>query len=88
MGPARLPGLPTPLSLQAPQGYNYRAEVKKLIPQLHILDEVPTTCTSAPAPQTLSQDWLMVKEAIKEGSVLDILLPRLGRPDTYCRCRY
>lgn len=24
----------------------------------------------------------MVKEAIKEGSVLDILLPRLGRPDT------
>lgn len=24
----------------------------------------------------------MVKEAIKEGSVLDILLPRLGRPET------
>lgn len=30
----------------------------------------------------------MVKEAIKEGSVLDILLPRLGRPDAYCRCQY
>lgn len=67
-------------SNKAPQGYNYRAEVKKLIPQLHVLDEVPTTCTSAPAPQTLSQDWLMVKEAIKEGSVLDILLPRLDDP--------
>lgn len=30
----------------------------------------------------------MVKEAIKEGNVLDILLPRLGRPDTYYRCPY
>lgn len=64
-------------SNKAPQDYNYRAEVKKLIPQLDILDEVPTTCTNLPAPQKLSQDWLMVKEAIKEGSVLDILLPRL-----------
>ncbi|XP_012979188.1 leucine-rich repeat-containing protein 56 isoform X2 [Mesocricetus auratus] len=64
-------------SNKAPQDYNYRAEVKKLIPQLHILDEVPTTCTNLPAPQKLNQDWLMVKEAIKEGSVLDILLPRL-----------
>lgn len=75
-------------SNKAPQDYNYRAEVKKLIPQLHILDEVPTTCTNLPAPQKLSQDWLMVKEAIKEGNVLDILLPRLGRPDTYYRCPY
>ncbi|CAO2583852.1 Leucine-rich repeat-containing protein 56 [Lemmus lemmus] len=64
-------------SNKAPQDYNYRAEVKKLIPQLHILDEVPTTCTNLPASQKLNQDWLMVKEAIKEGSVLDILLPRL-----------
>ncbi|XP_059120625.1 leucine-rich repeat-containing protein 56 [Peromyscus eremicus] len=64
-------------SNKAPQDYNYRAEVKKLIPQLHILDEVPTTCTNLPAPHKLNQDWLMVKEAIKEGSVLDILFPRL-----------
>ncbi|XP_026636917.1 leucine-rich repeat-containing protein 56 [Microtus ochrogaster] len=64
-------------SNKAPQDYNYRAEVKKLIPQLHILDEIPTTCTNLPASQKLNQDWLMVKEAIKEGSVLDILLPRL-----------
>ncbi|ERE79696.1 leucine-rich repeat-containing protein 56 isoform 1 [Cricetulus griseus] len=64
-------------SNKAPQDYNYRVEVKKLIPQLHMLDEVPTTCTNLPAPQKLNEDWLMVKEAIKEGSVLDILLPRL-----------
>lgn len=53
-----------------------------------MLDEVPTTCTNLPAPQKLNEDWLMVKEAIKEGSVLDILLPRLGRPDTYYGPRY
>ncbi|XP_060238491.1 leucine-rich repeat-containing protein 56 isoform X2 [Meriones unguiculatus] len=65
---------------KAPQDYNYREEVKKLIPQLHILDEIPTTCTNLPASQKLNQDWLMVKEAIKDGSVLDILLPRLDCP--------
>ncbi|XP_008852611.1 leucine-rich repeat-containing protein 56 isoform X1 [Nannospalax galili] len=53
-------------SNKAPKGYNYRAEVRKLIPQLHILDEVPTTCTNLPVPQKLNQDWLLVKEAIKE----------------------
>ncbi|KFO26388.1 Leucine-rich repeat-containing protein 56 [Fukomys damarensis] len=62
---------------KAPGCYNYRAEVRKLIPQLRILDEVPTTCTNLPAPRELSQDWLMVKEAIKEGSMLDSVLPSL-----------
>uniref|UniRef100_A0A286XNX3 Leucine rich repeat containing 56 n=2 Tax=Cavia porcellus TaxID=10141 RepID=A0A286XNX3_CAVPO len=62
---------------KAPGCYNYRSEVKKLIPQLRILDEVPTTCTNLPAPRELSQDWLMVKKAIKEGSMLDSLLPPL-----------
>ncbi|XP_013358376.1 PREDICTED: leucine-rich repeat-containing protein 56 [Chinchilla lanigera] len=62
---------------KAPRSYNYRAEVKKLIPQLRILDEVPTTCMDLPVPQELSQDWLMVKEAIKEGSMLDSTLPPL-----------
>nr|XP_045015724.1 leucine-rich repeat-containing protein 56 isoform X1 [Jaculus jaculus]XP_045015725.1 leucine-rich repeat-containing protein 56 isoform X1 [Jaculus jaculus] len=64
-------------SNKPPGGYNYRAEVRKLIPQLHILDEVPTTCTNIPAPRGLNQDWLMVKEAIKESSMLDSLLPQL-----------
>ncbi|XP_008592054.1 PREDICTED: leucine-rich repeat-containing protein 56 [Galeopterus variegatus] len=62
------------------QGYNYRAEVRKLIPQLQVLDEVPATHTDLPAPQKLNQDWLMVKEAIKKGSILDGLLPTLDRP--------
>ncbi|KAM8812750.1 LOW QUALITY PROTEIN: leucine-rich repeat-containing protein 56 [Rhynchonycteris naso] len=67
---------PSP-SNKVPQGYNYRVEVRKLIPQLQVLDEVPATHTGLPASWKLDQDWLMVKEAIKEGSVLDSLLPRL-----------
>lgn len=66
-----------------PRGYNYRAEVRKLIPQLQVLDEVPATHTGLPASRKLDQDWLMVKEAIKEGSVLDGLLPGLGMAATH-----
>lgn len=61
-----------------PRGYNYRAEVRKLIPQLQVLDERPAMHTGLPASRKLDRDWLMVKEAIKEGSVLDSLRPRLG----------
>uniref|UniRef100_A0A8C9JDY2 Leucine rich repeat containing 56 n=1 Tax=Panthera tigris altaica TaxID=74533 RepID=A0A8C9JDY2_PANTA len=53
---------------KVPPGYNYRAEVRKLVPQLRVLDEVPATHTAVPAPRELHQDWLMVKEAIKEGN--------------------
>ncbi|MXQ90441.1 hypothetical protein E5288_WYG016337 [Bos mutus] len=63
---------------QVPQGYNYRAEVRKLIPQLQVLDELPAAHTGLPASQKLDQDWLLVKEAIKEGCTLDSLLPRPG----------
>uniref|UniRef100_A0A667H6J4 Leucine rich repeat containing 56 n=1 Tax=Lynx canadensis TaxID=61383 RepID=A0A667H6J4_LYNCA len=65
---------------QVPPGYNYRAEVRKLIPQLRVLDEVPATHTAVPAPRELRQDWLMVKEAIKEGSVSEGLFPGLDHP--------
>lgn len=65
-----------------PPGYNYRAEVRKLIPQLRVLDEVPATHTAVPAPRELRQDWLMVKEAIKEGSVSEGLFPGLGMAAT------
>lgn len=61
-----------------PQGYNYREEVRRLIPQLQVLDEVPATHTSLPASRKLDQDWLVVKAAIQEGRVLDGLLPILG----------
>ncbi|KAB0377303.1 hypothetical protein FD755_011747 [Muntiacus reevesi] len=64
---------------QVPQGYNYRAEVRKLIPQLQVLDELPAAHTGLPASQKLDQDWLLVKEAIKEGCILDSLLPRPDR---------
>ncbi|XP_058515581.1 leucine-rich repeat-containing protein 56-like isoform X2 [Ochotona princeps] len=63
---------------EAPKGYNYRAEVRRLLPQLQVLDEVPAVQTSLPAPQPLTQDWLLVKKAIKQASVLDSLLPRPG----------
>nr|XP_015107480.1 LOW QUALITY PROTEIN: leucine-rich repeat-containing protein 56 [Vicugna pacos] len=64
-------------SNEAPQGYDYRAEVRQLIPQLQVLDEVPAVHPSLPTSWKLDKDWLMVKEAIKEGSALDSLLPRL-----------
>ncbi|KAF6104592.1 leucine rich repeat containing 56 [Phyllostomus discolor] len=46
--------------------------------KLQVLDERPATHTGLPASRKLDQDWLMVKEAIKEGSILDSLRPRLG----------
>ncbi|KAG5196737.1 hypothetical protein JEQ12_011423 [Ovis aries] len=67
---------------QVPQGYNYRAEVRKLIPQLQVLDELPAAHTGLLASRKLDQDWLLVKEAIKEGCTLDSLLPRPDR--THC----
>nr|XP_055157248.1 leucine-rich repeat-containing protein 56 isoform X2 [Nyctereutes procyonoides] len=70
---------PSPSS-KVPRGYNYRAEVRKLIPQLQVLDEVPAAHTGLPASQKLDQDWLMVKEAIKEAGVFDGLLPGLDHP--------
>ncbi|XP_069910908.1 leucine-rich repeat-containing protein 56 isoform X6 [Oryctolagus cuniculus] len=70
---------PGPAS-KAPPGYNYRAAVRRLVPQLQLLDEVPATHTGLPAPPKLDQDWLMVKEAIKEASVL----PWLGAGRVLC----
>ncbi|XP_036895125.1 leucine-rich repeat-containing protein 56 isoform X2 [Sturnira hondurensis] len=48
--------------------------------KLQVLDERPATHTGLPASRKLDQDWLMVKEAIKEGGVLDSLRPRLDGP--------
>ncbi|XP_040826578.1 leucine-rich repeat-containing protein 56 isoform X2 [Ochotona curzoniae] len=72
---------------KAPKGYNYRAEVRRLLPQLQVLDEVPAVQTSLPAPQPLSRDWLLVKKAIKEAGVLDSLLPRPGGALGIPECR-
>ncbi|KAM5222772.1 leucine-rich repeat-containing protein 56 [Hipposideros larvatus] len=68
------------LHSEVPQGYDYRVEVRRLIPQLQVLDELPATHTSLPASRKLDQDWLVVKTAIQEGRVLDGLLPTLDGP--------
>ncbi|XP_075401251.1 leucine-rich repeat-containing protein 56 isoform X1 [Tenrec ecaudatus] len=70
-------------SNKAPRDYNYRAEVCRLIPQLQVLDEAPVAQTGLPATRTLTEDWLMVKEAIREGGMLDGLLPGLGMGSTH-----
>ncbi|XP_029813198.1 leucine-rich repeat-containing protein 56 isoform X2 [Suricata suricatta] len=67
-------------SNQAPWGYDYRAEVRTRIPQLQVLDDVPAAHMGAPGSRKLDQDWFVVKEAIKEGSGLDSLLPGLDHP--------
>nr|XP_030706809.1 leucine-rich repeat-containing protein 56 isoform X6 [Globicephala melas] len=77
-GLADLDGIGSFPALKVPQGYNYRAEVRKLVPQLQVLDELPATHTRLTTSRKLDHDWLVVKEAIKEGSVLDSLLPGLG----------
>ncbi|XP_068540573.1 leucine-rich repeat-containing protein 56 isoform X2 [Anas acuta] len=62
-------------------GYNYRAEVKKLIPHLEYLDEIPASQTAIPPSKKMNEDWLIIKESIKEaGLARDIswLGPCLG----------
>lgn len=59
-----------PLSqfLQEPD-YNYRAEVKKLIPHLEYLDEIPASQTALLPSKKMHKDWLIIKESIKEGGL-------------------
>ncbi|XP_054998565.1 leucine-rich repeat-containing protein 56 isoform X3 [Sorex araneus] len=67
---------PATAAAQPLQEYNYRAEVRRLLPQLQVLDDLPATQTE-PARPRLGEDWLMVKEAIKASSAQDPWLPRL-----------
>ncbi|XP_078405464.1 leucine-rich repeat-containing protein 56 isoform X1 [Cetorhinus maximus] len=46
---------------------NYRETVKKLIPHLKYLDDIPVSETCIQSNCTVSKDWLIVKEAIKDG---------------------
>ncbi|KAG8515716.1 Leucine-rich repeat-containing protein 56, partial [Galemys pyrenaicus] len=69
---------PSPPNKVTP-GYNYRAEVRRLVPQLRVLDEAPATHTSLPVSPKLDPDWLMVKEAIKGGGALEGRRPEPGR---------
>ncbi|KAM9013767.1 leucine-rich repeat-containing protein 56 isoform 1-T1 [Ara ararauna] len=49
--------------------YNYRAEVKKLIPHLEYLDEIPASQTALLPSNKMHEDWLIIKESIKEGGL-------------------
>ncbi|KAJ7344313.1 hypothetical protein JRQ81_000263 [Phrynocephalus forsythii] len=51
--------------------YNYRAEVKKHIPHLKCLDDVPAHKTALPLLRKMNKDWFIVKQSIKEGSLLE-----------------
>ncbi|KAH1170962.1 hypothetical protein KIL84_006580, partial [Mauremys mutica] len=59
---------PNPESSEVPD-YNYRAEVKKLIPHLKYLDEILANQITIPPSRKMNKDWLIVKESIKEGSL-------------------
>ncbi|XP_048805357.1 leucine-rich repeat-containing protein 56 [Lagopus muta] len=49
--------------------YNYRAEVKKLIPHLEYLDGMPASQTAVSPSSKMNEDWLIIKESIKEGGL-------------------
>ncbi|XP_009694477.1 PREDICTED: leucine-rich repeat-containing protein 56, partial [Cariama cristata] len=49
--------------------YNYRAEVKKFIPHLEYLDEIPASQTALPPSKKMHEDWLIIKESIKKGGL-------------------
>ncbi|XP_059832237.1 leucine-rich repeat-containing protein 56 isoform X2 [Hypanus sabinus] len=46
---------------------NYRKVVRKLIPHLKYLDDIPVSENCTRFNHTASEDWLIVKEAIKDG---------------------
>ncbi|XP_037995508.1 leucine-rich repeat-containing protein 56 isoform X2 [Motacilla alba alba] len=49
--------------------YNYRAEVKKLIPHLKYLDRIPASQTTLLPSKKMHEDSLIIKESIKEGGL-------------------
>ncbi|XP_044126798.1 leucine-rich repeat-containing protein 56 isoform X1 [Bufo gargarizans] len=58
--------------------YNYCVEVKRLIPQLQYIDDVPADQRNPNTPRTPNQDWLMVLDSLKE-SAMSIASVDLGR---------
>lgn len=61
--------------------YNYRAEVKKLIPHLKYLDRIPASQTALSPSKKMHEDSLIIKESIKKGGLardISWLDPYLG----------
>ncbi|XP_075018857.1 leucine-rich repeat-containing protein 56 isoform X3 [Calonectris borealis] len=70
-------------------GYNYRAEVKKLIPHLEYLDEIPASQTALLPSKKMHEDWLIIKESIKGGGLpgdISWLDPYLGAVERQPEC--
>uniref|UniRef100_U3KCB7 Leucine rich repeat containing 56 n=1 Tax=Ficedula albicollis TaxID=59894 RepID=U3KCB7_FICAL len=59
---------PTAESAEDPD-YNYRAEVKKLIPHLKYLDRIRASQTALPPSKKMHEDSLIIKESIKDGGL-------------------
>ncbi|KAM6322058.1 leucine-rich repeat-containing protein 56 [Podargus strigoides] len=49
--------------------YNYRVEIKKHIPHLEYLDEIPASQTALLPSKKMQEDWLIIKESIKGGGL-------------------
>ncbi|XDV52594.1 hypothetical protein PO909_021309 [Leuciscus waleckii] len=60
--------------------YSYRSAVREMIPQLSFLDDVPAEEDKPQCCRTSQQDWTLLKESIKDGSVND------GLENTKERC--
>ncbi|KAK3526610.1 hypothetical protein QTP70_030751 [Hemibagrus guttatus] len=56
----------------APQAseYNYRCAVRKLIPQLQILDDVPAEDEEPRYSSAMMEDWVLLKESIRDTSAI------------------
>ncbi|XP_075422897.1 leucine-rich repeat-containing protein 56 isoform X2 [Ascaphus truei] len=59
---------PSPEAAESPD-YNYRSEVWSLIPHLRFLDDSPTDQLRPHSSYTPTQDWLLVRDYIKDSVV-------------------
>lgn len=50
--------------------YNYRSAVRKLIPQLQVLDDVPAEDEEPRYSSTMMEDWVLLKESIRDTSAI------------------
>ncbi|XP_041075032.1 leucine-rich repeat-containing protein 56 [Polyodon spathula] len=52
-------------------GYSYRAAVKELVPHLKYLDDIPADHSATPHSSKLNEDWMIVKQSIKDGNLTE-----------------
>ncbi|XP_076861838.1 leucine-rich repeat-containing protein 56 isoform X2 [Brachyhypopomus gauderio] len=60
---------PLPGAVEGPDyRYNYRSAVRRLIPQLRFLDDVPAEEEEPVCSSTPMEDWVLLKESIKDNA--------------------